>query len=132
MDKVKLEDLKCSSPFGNDFQNYGACGKIPKPGDKIFSCSICTSFTNADGLDGSGYRCETCFTTKNTGHNHGITTKVLAFDPILTKLVSEHFTPPYDESQKLDFFCSNSKNGCQEEFLTQKVHEKSCIYQEVS
>ena len=130
MDKVKLEDLKCSSPFGNDFQNYGACGKIPKPGDKIFSCSICTSFTNDNG---SGYRCETCFATKNAGHYHfSKAKKALVFDLILTKLVSEHFTPPYDESQKLDFFCSNSKNGCQEEFLTQKAHEKSCIYQEVS
>ena len=36
-----------------------------------------------------------------------------------------------NEGQKRKYFCSNSKNGCQEEFLTQKSHEKSCIYQGV-
>ena len=49
---------------------------------------------------------------------------MLKFEPILTKLVSEYFT-------LCEGFCSNSKNGCQEEFIAQKVHEKSCIYQEV-
>ena len=53
------------------------------------------------------------------------------FDKTLTKLVSEHFTPSCDESQKFDYLCSNSKNGCQEEFLALKAHEKSCIYQKV-
>ena len=69
MEKVKLEDLKCSSTWGNDYPNYGACGKIPNPGNKIFSCNICPDLTNA--VNGNKYRCETCFTTKNTGHNHG-------------------------------------------------------------
>ena len=36
-----------------------------------------------------------------------------------------------NEGQERKYFCSNSKNGCQEEFLTQKTHEKSCIYQKV-
>ena len=28
--------------------------------------------------------------------------------------------------------CSHSENGCKEEFLAQKAHEMSCIYQKVS
>ena len=54
------------------------------------------------------------------------------FQSELTKLVSAYFAPPCNETLKHDYFCSNSKNGCQEEFLAQKAHEKSCIYQEVS
>ena len=113
MDRVKLEEFKCSNYYtgAEGPTNYGGCGKIPSPGDKIYSCSLCP--------EDYKYRCETCFNTKNGGHHHGYTRlNSLAFEPTLTKLVSEHFTTPScDESQKCDYFCSNSKNGCQEEFL---------------
>ena len=57
----------------------------------------------------------------------------MEFEPDLTKLVSEHFTLACvcDENQKCNYFCSNSKNGCEEEFLALKAHKKSCIYQQV-
>ena len=129
MDKVKLEDLKCSSAWPAH-PSYGACGKIPNPGDKIYNCSTCCSKIY-EGHKYS-YRCETCFNTKNKDHNHGGSRITLVFEPILTKLVSEHFIPPSNESQKREYFCANSKNGCEEEFLAQKAHEISCIYQGVS
>ena len=129
MDKVKLEDLKCSSAWPAH-PSYGACGKIPNPGDKIYNCSTCCSKIY-EGHKYS-YRCETCFNTKNKDHNHGGSRITLVFEPILTKLVSEHFIPPSNESQKCEYFCANSKNGCEEEFLAQKAHEISCIYQGIS
>ena len=124
MDKVKLEDLKCSSA-GLWGIGGGACGKIPNPGDKIYSCHECPQRYK--------YRCETCF-TKNGGHSHFGREKItLTFEPLLTKLVSEHFTLACvcDENQKCNYFCSNSKNSCEEEFLALKAHKKSCIYQQV-
>ena len=117
-DKVKLEDLKCTY-----------CFRIPKPGDKIYICSGCNS---------KRYSCEACYLVLQEiaeekprkrswypmGHNHGSNDSMLKFEPTLTKLFSEYFTPH-------DGFCSNSKYGCQKEFFPQKVHEKSCIYQVV-
>ena len=119
MDKVKLEDFRCEGAvlFGGTFID---CGKIPKPGDKIYSCSAC--FPRA-------YRCQGCSDPKI--HRHGSRKSALQFEPNLSKLVSELFTPPCNESPKREYFCSNSKKGCKEEFLAQKAHEKSCIYQEV-
>ena len=118
MNKVKLEDFAC-----------GQCKKIPKPGDKIYICSGCNS---------KRYSCEACYLVLQEiaeekprkrswypmGHNHGSNDSMLKFEPTLTKLFSEYFTPH-------DGFCSNSKYGCQKEFFPQKVHEKSCIYQVV-
>ena len=124
MDKVKLEDFKCISGYRDENMNV-ACGKIPNPGDKIYSCHECPQRYK--------YRCETCF-TKNGGHSHFGREKItLTFEPLLTKLVSEHFTLACvcDENQKCNYFCSNSKNGCEEEFLALKAHKKSCIYQQV-
>ena len=124
MDKVKLEDFKCISGYRDENMNV-ACGKIPNPGDKIYSCHECPQRYK--------YRCETCF-TKNGGHSHFGREKItLTFEPLLTKLVSEHFTLACvcDENQKCNYFCSNSKNGCIEEFLVLKAHKKSCIYQQV-
>ena len=115
MDKVKLEDLKC-----------GRCGKIPKSGDNIYSCSECP------GPNGSHYRCEACFLQVEDIHKHGSKVSKLKFVPILTKFLATYDFTPCDESQKRKYFCSNSKNGCQEEFLAKKAHEKSCIYQKVS
>ena len=62
MDKVKLEDFRCINSMAT--AAYAACGKIPNPGDKIYSCNFCPK--------GQKYRCETCF-TKNVaiGHGHG-------------------------------------------------------------
>ena len=82
-----------------------------------YSCSVCP--------EGHKYRCETCF-AKNGGHNHGCLDleddeATVAFEPNLTKLVSEYLTLALDESQKCNFFCSNSKNGCEEEFLALKA-----------
>ena len=114
MDKLKLEDFICGAAH---------CHKIPKPGDKIYSCSACS--------DGHQYRCENCSINVCHYHTHGGRESALKFDPKLTKLVLEHFTPPCNESQKREYFCSNSMNGCQEEFLAQKAHEKSCIYQKI-
>ena len=117
MDKVKLDNFKCSNFFTGYPLSYGACGKIPNPGDKIYSCFKCP--------DGHKYRCQTCL-TQNIAHNHGSNGSTLAFEPNLTKLVSEYLTLALDESQKCNFFCSNSKNGCEEEFLALRAHDKSC------
>ena len=122
MDKVKLEDFKCISGYRDENMNV-ACGKIPNPGDKIYSCSICP--------EGYKYRCETCFVKKGSHHNHGRGLRTLVFEPNITNLVSKYFTLTRDESQKCNYFCSNSKNGCIEEFLVLKAHKKSCIYQQV-
>ena len=112
MDKIKLEDFKC-----------GYCHKIPEPGDGIYRCNpgCCYPFN---------YRCQTCC---SKGHSmKQFKYPAQTFQSELTKLVSAYFAPPCNETLKHDYFCSNSKNGCQEEFLAQKAHEKSCIYQEVS
>ena len=112
MDKIKLEDFKC-----------GYCDKIPIPGDRIYRCNpgCCYPFN---------YRCQTCC---SKGHSmKQFKYPAQTFQSELTKLVSAYFAPPCNETLKHDYFCSNSKNGCQEEFLAQKAHEKSCIYQEVS
>ena len=124
MNKVKLGDFAC-----------GKCEKIPKPGDEIYSCSGCDRWRYT-------YRCEGCYQELEDemeygewehckrdqipdNHFHGDSHEsMLKFDPTLTKLIAEHFSPH-------DGFCSNSKYGCQEEFLPQKVHEKSCVYQVV-
>ena len=112
MNQVKLEDLRC-----------GHCKKIPTPGDKIYSCSLCPRKKR--------YRCEACISPP-VFHHHGLSPSfsTMSFEPILTKLVLENFTP------RREYFCSSSKNGClekftREEFLVQKAHEKSCIYQDV-
>ena len=105
MDKVKLEDFKC-----------GYCEKIPKPGDRIYRCPPgCCNPLN--------YRCDTCFYKGHSINKFKYADQT--FQPELTKLVSAYFAPH-------KYFCSNLKNGCQEEFVAQKAHEKSCIYQEVS
>ena len=121
MNQVKLEDLRC-----------GHCKKIPTPGDKIYSCSLCPRNRR--------YRCEACISPslfhRLEPHHHGLnffqspSFSTMRFEPILTKLVLENFTP------RREYFCSSSKNGClekftREEFLVQKAHEKSCIYQDV-
>ena len=125
MNQVKLEDLRC-----------GHCKKIPIPGDKIYSCSLCPRNRR--------YRCEACISPpvfnrlepRLEPHHHGLnffqspSFSTMRFEPILTKLVLENFTP------RREYFCSSSKNGClekftREEFLVQKAHEKSCIYQDV-
>ena len=121
MDEVKLEDFKCISHYPS--ADYTGCGKDPNPGDKIYSCSICP--------EGYKYRCETCFVKKGSHHNHGRGLRTLVFEPNITNLVSKYFTLTRDESQKCNYFCSNSKNGCIEEFLVLKAHKKSCIYQQV-
>ena len=211
-----LEDFKCRNL---------PCKYVPKPGDNIYICSGCTI--------GKHFRCEKCFREIQNCHEHDSKVSMLKFDPILTKLVWEHFTPPCNEDseeklraereafekssqqehqvnlkqakekhaqeiktvvdklntqisnvnklktlgrnlkeknekyekevgektneieklkeelkkaqeslaqkisapcnkgQKREYFCSNSNKGCQEEFLTLKAHEKSCIFQEV-
>ena len=119
MDKVKLEDLKCSY-----------CFRIPKPGDKIYSCSVCSDSAIAIKR---ARACEVCFNTFGKNHKHAGAMVTISLDTIVTKFLATYdFTPPSDESQKREYLCSNSKNGCEEEFLAQKAHEKSCIYQEVA
>ena len=91
------------------------CGKISKPGDKIHTFSICPA--------GERYRCEV-----QANHKHGTSSNsTLSFEPILTKVVSGDFSKYHHyEGQKGEYFCSNSKNGCEEEFLALRVHDKSC------
>ena len=118
-DKVKLEDLKCTY-----------CFRIPKPGDTIYSCSLCFI------IPLKGRACEGCYKGPIvSSHTHKIGPAMVTFtlDTLLTRFLATYdFTSPCDESQKREYFCSNSKNGCEEEFLAQKAHEKSCIYQEVA
>ena len=96
MNQVKLEDLRC-----------GHCKKIPTPGDKIYSCSLCPR--------NKRYRCEACISPslfhRLEPHHHGLnffqspSFSTMRFEPILTKLVLENFTP------RREYFCSSSKNG---------------------
>ena len=83
-------------------------------------CSLCSP---------PRYHCKNCYVGSKEDY-HGLSYSPLKLEPIVTRLVSEHFT--CNESQKRDYLCSNSKDGCQEEFLALKSHEKSCIYQKVS
>ena len=47
--------------------------------------------------------------------NMGSSNSTLSFEPILTKVVSGDFSKSHYEGQKGEYFCSNSKNGCEEE-----------------
>ena len=120
MGKLRLEDFRCISYYCS-LKGYVGCGKVPNPGDNIYSCFLCEQ--------GCKYRCETCFNKTKESHNHGLAKVTLAFEPNLTKLVAEHFAS--EENQERNYLCSNSKKGCEEEFFALKSHEKSCIYQGV-
>ena len=120
MGKLRLEDFRCISYYCY-LKGYVGCGKVPNPGDNIYSCFLCEQ--------GCKYRCETCFNKTKESHNHGLAKVTLAFEPNLTKLVAEHFAS--EENQERNYLCSNSKKGCKEEFFALKSHEKSCNYQGV-
>ena len=120
MGKLRLEDFRCISYYCS-LKGYVGCGKVPNPGDNIYSCFLCEQ--------GCKYRCETCFNKTKESHNHGLAKVTLAFEPNLTKLVAEHFAS--EENQERNYLCSNSKKGCKKEFFALKSHEKSCIYQGV-
>ena len=120
MGKLRLEDFRCISYYCS-LKGYVGCGKVPNPGDNIYSCFLCEQ--------GCKYRCETCFNKTKESHNHGLAKVTLAFEPNLTKLVAEHFAS--EENQERNYLCSNSKKGCKEEFFALKSHEKSCNYQGV-
>ena len=101
------------------------CNVFPKLGSKIYICRTCQV-----------YKCENCFIDYDkhiasyyTGCNNKID-----FDPIITEVWSVLAKSNYKQSVESvnSFICSHSENGCQEEFLAQKAHEKACIYQKVS
>ena len=89
--------------------------KFPNQETKyIHTFSICPA--------GERYRCEV-----QANHKHGTSSNsTLNFESILTKVVSGDFSKSHYEGQKGEYFCSNSKNGCEEEFLALRVHDKSC------
>ena len=100
--KIDFEDLKCLD-----------CRKLPNPGDKIYVCSNIPGHS----IRKFKYKCEPCVLK-----NASCCSIKYQLDISFTKL----FATKSNHSQ-----CNFSGNGCQEEFLAQKAHEKACIYQKV-
>ena len=115
-----LQKLKCCVVY---------CQAFPKPGSKVYVCPKCQL-----------YKCEKCFSlggeafgkpcTEVNGNIHATfgcnTTMVL--DTVATGFLSVIA----NEQTKKFYYCSHFENGCKEEFLAQKAHEMSCIFQIVS
>ena len=100
------------------------CQVFPELGSKIYICPQCQK-----------YKCEKHFlqykVCKNAYHpmqlDSNLTEAFLSVENFIAKL---NFKPQVSEVKK-SYNCSHSKNGCQEEFLAQKAHEKACIFQKV-
>ena len=112
-----LQKLKCCMVH---------CQAFPKPGNKVYVCPNCQL-----------YKCEKCFSLRSgsfggkpevDGSIHKCafalnTTMVL--DTVATGFLSAIV----NEQTKKVYYCSHFENGCDEEFLAQKAHEMSCVFQ---
>ena len=116
-----LQKLKCC---------VGHCQTFPKPGSKVYVCPKCQL-----------YKCEKCFSGEAPGEaprafgqpnilgqpicSSFMCQNTMVLDTVVTGLLSAIVK---EQSRKF-YYCSNFENGCKEEFLAQKAHEMSCIYQ---